>query len=118
MNLLSREDIDEGSAVFALLVLGALAVAAVDTVAELLHVHWAVALPITWIALNVLRATISAASRWLDDWWESHEARVAERQERPPAEPWYRSTVDAIHAKNRDRRAHRDSGTAGDDDAT
>jgi hypothetical protein len=111
MNLLSREDMDEGGAVFAVLALATFAWAAVYLMADLLRVHWAVALPITWLAFGAIRATISAVVRGMERWWESHDARVAERQERPPPEPWYRSTVEAINAKNRGRQAHRDSGT-------
>jgi hypothetical protein len=107
MNLLSREDIDEGGAVFALLMLGVAAWFAVYTVSLLLRVHWAVALPITAMGFNALRTVFSAIERGADRWWKRHDARVAERAEHPAPASWHRSTVDAISAKNRERRAAR-----------
>jgi hypothetical protein len=83
VQLLSKEDIEDGGAVFALLIFGCLAWAGVYSVSLILDVHWLVALPIAVMLFNGVRATIAALGRGLDRWADAYAARHPER-DRPP----------------------------------
>jgi hypothetical protein len=83
MNLLSREDIDEGGAVFAMLALATGAWMVVYSVSLALGVHWLVALPIVLVVGGGVRNLLAAIGRGADRWWDAYDERHPERN-RPP----------------------------------